>query len=75
MSDDTTHQVNESADKVVLTTKIKRGTGTRDQDSIKVKAKAENPVQAAQKLDETVEAILEHGTVNTLRNAQPGAGE
>jgi len=72
---DTTHQVNESADKVTLTTKIKRGSGTRDQDSIKVKVKAENPVQAAQKLDATVEAILEHGTVNTLRNAQPEAGE
>jgi len=75
MSDNTTHQVNESADKVTLTTKIKRGSGTRDQDSIKVKVKAENPVQAAQKLDATVNAILENGTAETLRGTQPEASE
>jgi len=71
MTENTTHQVNESADKVVLTTKIKRGSGTRDQDSIKVKVKAENPIQAAEKLDATVNAILEHGTAETLRGTQP----
>ena len=73
MTDDTTHQVNESADKVVLTTKIKRGSGTRDQDSIKVKVKGDDPMDAAVKLDRTVNAILENGTAETLRGTQPSA--
>jgi hypothetical protein len=68
---DTQHTVSESADKVVLTTKIKRGSGTRDQDTIKVKVKGSNPVEAAEKLDNTVNAILDYGTATTLREAQP----
>jgi hypothetical protein len=73
---DETHHVNESADKITLTTKIKRGSGTRDQDEIKVKVKANAPVTAAQKLDDTVRAILELQTADTLRQAQPdGDGE
>jgi hypothetical protein len=70
MSDET-HHVNESADKITLTTKIKRGSGTRDQDEIKVKIKAADPVAAAQKLDATVNRILDHGTAETLRTTQP----
>lgn len=70
MSDET-HHVNESADKITLTTKIKRGSGTRDQDEIKVKVKANSARDAASKLDTTVRAILERGTADTLRQAQP----
>jgi len=68
---DTTHHVNESADKVTLTTKIKRGEGTRDEDRIKVKVKADDPEEAAEKLHETVVAIGSKGTVNALRGTQP----
>jgi len=71
---DTTHQVNESADKVVLTTKIKRGTGTRDEDRIKVKVKADDPEAAAEKLHATVVAVGKNGTVNALRGTQPSGG-
>ena len=65
------HHINESADKIVLTTKIKRGTGTRDQDEIKVKVKSDNPEEAAQKLHNTVLAIQGENTVNELRSTQP----
>ena len=68
---DVRHNVTESADKVVLTTKIKRGTGTRDQDSIKVKVKADDPELAAEKLHETVVAVGDKNTVNALRGTQP----
>lgn len=70
-----THHINESADKVVLKTKIKRGSGTRDQDEINVKVKASDPATAAEKLDATVSAILEHGTAETLRGTQPTGEE
>lgn len=68
------HNVNESADKVQLTTKIKRGEGTRDQDEIKVKVKGDDPEKAAEKLHATVVAIGGKGTVNALRGTQPSGG-
>jgi len=40
------HNVQESADKIVLKTAIKRGTGTRDEDKIKVKVKGNDPEEA-----------------------------
>jgi hypothetical protein len=65
------HTVSESADKVVLKTKIKRGTGTRDEDRIEVKVKASDPEEAAEKLHQAVVAVGEKGTVNALRGTQP----
>lgn len=65
------HNVQESADKIVLKTAIKRGTGTRDEDKIKVKVKGNDPEEAAEKLHETVVAIGEQNTVNALRGTQP----
>jgi len=65
------HNVNESADKIVLNTKIKRGTGTRDQDEIKIKVKANDPQEAAEKLHKTVVAVGDKNTVNALRGTQP----
>lgn len=64
-------QINESADKIVLTTKIKRGNDTRDQDEIKVKVKGDDPEKAAEKLHATVVAIGTQNTVNALRGTQP----
>jgi len=74
-STETRHTVNESADKIVLNTKIKRGEGTRDQDEIKVKVKANDPEDAAKKLHETVVAIGKMGTVNALRGTQPSSAK
>jgi len=71
----TNHNINESADKVRLETKIKRGEGTRDQDEIKVKVKGDDPEQAAQKLHETVVAVGSLNTVNALRGTQPTSAE
>ena len=57
MSDgDVRRTVNESADKINLKTKVKRGTGTRDQDEVVVKVKADDPNDAAAKLANTLAA-------------------
>jgi len=64
------HTVNESADKIVLKTKLKRGTGTRDEDRIEVKVKGNDPQETAQKLHNTVLAIQCEDTVNKLRETQ-----
>jgi len=46
-----THNVNESNEKVRVTTTLKRGSGTRDQDTHKLKVRAENPQEAAEQMD------------------------
>lgn len=68
---DKTHTINESADKIRLKTKIKRGDGTRDQDEVEVKIKSDDPQEAATTLHETIVAIQENGTHETLRETQP----
>jgi len=65
------HTVSESADKIVLTTNIKRGTGTRDEHKIRVKAKGNDPAEAAQKLHETVVEVGDNGTINALAGTRP----
>jgi hypothetical protein len=71
MSDETpTHHVNESADKITLTTKLKRGNGTRDEDRVKVKVKGGNPEATATKLHDTILAIKSENTVQELRNTR-----
>lgn len=72
---DKNHNVNESADKITLKTKIKRGTGTRDQDEINVKVKGDDPEQTAQKLHNTILAIRGENTPNELRGTQPSENE
>lgn len=82
MTDDTddttetvTRRINESADKITLNTKIKRGTGTRDQDEIKVKVKGDDAQETANLLHETVVAVGVNDTVNALRGTQPSSAE
>ena len=72
---DTTHTVNESADKITLTTKVKRGNATRDQDEIRLKVKGENPEDTAAKLAQTLDALEAAGVADTLRNTQPEGDE
>jgi hypothetical protein len=66
---DKNHTINESADKIRVETKVKRGEGTRDQDEIKVKIKGDNPTEVVEKLNETVAQLQE--TADTLREMQP----
>lgn len=67
--DDTTLRVSESNDKFQAKTAITRGTGTRDQEVTKLRAKGDNPEEAIANLQTMVEAYLEVG--QTLRDFQP----
>jgi hypothetical protein len=71
MTENTTHHVNESADKITLKTNVKRGSGTRDQDKLTVKIKDDDPEAAAAKLAATLTELENHGVTDTLRNTQP----
>lgn len=65
--------MNESADKIRVETKVKRGSSTRDQDEIKVKIKGDDAEEVVEKLNNTVELLQDTG--NTLRALQPEADE
>jgi len=65
--------ISESADKIRVETKVKRGSGTRDQDSIKVKVKGDDPVEVVESLNETVARL--HNTADDLRALQPEGSE
>jgi len=73
--DNTNLNVSESADKITLTTKVKRGSGTRDQDTVKVKVKSDNPEHAAGRLRKTLDALESLGVTDQLRETQPGEGD
>lgn len=47
---ETTKNLNESADKIRLQTKLKRGSGTRDQDTHTLKARGETAEETAEEL-------------------------
>ena len=72
---DLQHTVSESADKIVLKTNVKRGSGTRDQDKIDVKIKGSDPEDTAAKLAATLDALEAEGIASTLRETQPGDSE
>jgi hypothetical protein len=65
-----THTVNESNEKIRVTTTLKRGTGTRDQDTHKLKVRAENPVEAAERMDYLISELQERGTFDRVREIQ-----
>ena len=67
--------MSESVDKITLTTKVKRGSGTRDQDTVKVKVKGDDPDDAAAKLAATLDALEAEGVTDTLRKTQPDGGD
>ena len=68
---DLQHTVSESADKIVLKTNVKRGSGTRDQDKLNVKIKGSDPEDTAAKLAATLDALEAEGIASTLRETQP----
>ena len=77
MSDDhdTTHHVNESADKITLTTKVKRGTDTRDQDTVKVKIKGDDPIETVGRLNEVLQEMRTVDTYDKTRESRAGDDE
>jgi len=64
-----THHVNESADKVRVETKVKRGTEPRDQDEMKVQIKGDDPDEVVERLNATVANLRE--TAADIRAIQP----
>ena len=73
MSDNTKHTVSESADKIQVNTELKRGSGTRDEDKVKVRVKGDDPDEVVAKLNATIENLTE--THDNLRQIQPEVGE
>jgi len=66
----TEHRISESADKLTLTTKVKRGSATRDEDRIKIKVKGDDPDEVVRKLERTVANLQE--TTDDLRDLRAG---
>jgi len=67
MTDETRHNVNESHDKIRLETDITRGTGTRDQEKHKLKARGETPEQAAENLSEALAELEDRDVFDRAR--------
>jgi len=63
----TNHNLNESADKIRLKTQIKRGEGTRDQDTHDIKGRGETPAEAAENLSETLAELEERDVFERAR--------
>lgn len=72
-ADETRYNISESADKIRVETKVKRGTGTRDQDTISVKVKGDDPDDVVERLNDTIENLRE--TADAARSIQPEGGE
>lgn len=64
---ETTHNLNESHDKIRLETDLTRGTGTRDQEKHKLKARGETPEEAADALSEVLAELEERDVFKRAR--------
>ena len=64
---ETNHNVNESHDKIRLETDLTRGTGTRDQEKHKLKARGETPAEAAENLSEALAELEERDVFERAR--------
>jgi 2'-5' RNA ligase len=64
---ETNYNLNESADKIRLSTKLKRGTGTRDQDTHTLKARGETPEEAADNLSAVLAELEAHNVFDRMR--------
>jgi len=74
MSDEQ-HNINESHDKIRLETDITRGTGTRDQEKHKLKARGETPEEAAENLSEAVRELEERNVFERTREIENGEND
>jgi len=72
---ETKHNLNESADKIRLKTQLKRGEGTRDQDTHDIKVRGETPEEAAENLSETIAELEERDVFARARSIQPEADD
>lgn len=70
---ETNHNVNESHDKIRLKTQVKRGEGTRDQDTHDIKVRGETPEAAAEALSDALAELEERNVFARAR--QVGNGE
>lgn len=61
------HNINESHDKIRLETDLTRGTGTRDQEKHKLKARGETPEEAAESLSKAVEELEKRNVFERMR--------
>jgi len=66
-NDETRHNVNESHDKIRLETDVTRGTGTRDQEKHKLKARGETPEEAAENLSKALAELEERDVFQRAR--------
>jgi hypothetical protein len=62
------HNINESHDKIRLETDVTRGTGTRDQEKHKLKARGETPEEAAENLSEALAELEERDVFERARD-------
>lgn len=74
MSDeDVNRNINESADKIRMDTKLTRGTGTGDRDKVNVNVRGNEPAEVASDLVESVRELEETAVI--ARSIQPEATE
>lgn len=59
--------INESNDKIRLSVDVTRGTGTRDQEKHKLKARGETPEEAAESLSEVLGELEDRGVFERVR--------
>jgi len=71
-TDETNHNLNESNDKVRLSTKLKRGSGTRDQDTHTVKVRGRDAADAAERLDRVLAELRERDVFERCREVENG---
>mgnify|MGYP006928068390 CR=1 FL=1 len=64
------HEITETADKIRIQTKIKRGRATRDQDTHKLKVRGRNPVEVARRMDKTIAELEKRDVFETVREIQ-----
>jgi TPP-dependent pyruvate/acetoin dehydrogenase alpha subunit len=65
------HNLNETSDPIRVNVTVKRGTGTRDQDSYKLKARGETPQDAAADTAALVSELEARDVFARIRNLQP----
>lgn len=71
-ADEQRHNINESHDKIRLETDVTRGTGTRDQEKHKLKARGETPEQAAENLSEALRELEDRNVFERARSLGNG---
>lgn len=60
---------------VKVRAKVKRGTGTRDQDELLLEGRGEDAAEAAADFEDVLSHAEEQGWSDRLRDLQPGQGE